>query len=167
MSEQPQDDDHKLNVRLAGLCGMRIDEDPDAHADDYPRVVVYAAYPDLLFLETERGQSYECDVLWNPLEDERQAFRFVVKAMGERECCLELEVGCASDVVAWWYREGTPIAGKAGSFKDGVARPICLAALEAAEKLGSTCTCGQPTTRKHRCPSLFPAEKLEERDGSR
>jgi len=141
MSDEPQDGvwtDHVLNRRLAKLCGMPVTAYPARRGKEYPQVIVNSA-GELIFVERfNKEESF--DVIWNPLKDERHAFRYVVKALGQR----------GVSVTAWSDKstEGLVRYGalavdngrcgkiiSAGPWCDSVARAICLAALEAWEKL--------------------------------
>ena len=171
MSEQPQDD-HTLNIRLARLCGFPVTKFGTLLPEQYPQVRMWDATGRLeLYASSDYAAMRPYDrplVLWNPLKDERQAFRYVVKAMqrlhiGPAIYCGQREEGCQVQIVwaNWTVNQESATS---------IARPICLAALDAAERLKNPmCTCGteHPPGRPHRCPSLDGTEKLEERDGSR
>ena len=134
MSDEAKTTDHALSIRLAKLCGM-----PTQWTGEYPCVLESPARKGL-WLVTGFNDPQE---LWNPLEDDRQCFRYVVAALGRLGATLELCVPCqgwgpvfatfACKQLArphiWATAVGETVPGR------NVARPICLAALEAAEKL--------------------------------
>lgn len=135
MSEQPQDD-HKLCIRLARLCGIKVvpRDTPLLEGIAYPCIIYGQG---LIFLRSPRDSEP-----WNPLEDERQAFRYVDAAMSRRDCSLRLNRGAshhaAGIALTAEYLKGSHFGETLGgtmAFYANVARPICLAALEAWEKL--------------------------------
>lgn len=138
-SEEPKhDDDHDLKIRLARLCGMPVHEEIDGNHNpkECPQVR-FDSDGEPVFFETSLAGGV---VPWNPLEDERQAFRYVVAAMGR----MGISVTAWSDKNAEGEIRYGALAvddgrcGKivsAGPWSDSVARCLCLAALEAWEKL--------------------------------
>lgn len=136
MTNQPQND-HTLNIRLAELCKL-------------PREWGSSVFPCVLknrngTLRLVYGGDGHTSEPWSPLEDERQAFRFVVKALGRMGCVVDLMIrdtghmGVMQAVQILPSPELFPsypdrIAKSIGMFST-IARPICLAALEAWEKL--------------------------------
>lgn len=158
MTDQPQDD-HKMNVRLARLCGMKV-LDPVGHHEIYPEPENFPHVVDTGFPPVQLYEDYalspagdDIDMRyedWNPLDDERQAFRFVAAALGRMGCFLLLRVvpnvaaasggTCVVEVmpsVKLGRIDPGPLAATATAF-ESIARPICLAALEAWEKLEKT-----------------------------
>ena len=135
MSEQPQETDHELCVRLAKLCKL-------------PREWGSGVYPCVLedragLLRLVQAGDGRTSEPWNPLKDERQAWRYVVKALGRMGCAV---TACALPATVVGVVYGAEVLKEGDSVKpaivskvmgtfENVARPICLAALEAWEKL--------------------------------
>ncbi len=146
MSDQPQTD-HELCIRLAKLCGFPIQADwQDFYPESYPQLR-RDIDDTLLFVETDRGG----DDPWNPLEDERQAFRHVVKALKSLGFWWEMKQSENEDVkvsVGRQVRYGVSGIYSTQHYEPGgtACRALCLAALEAWEKLEKepTCTKSEP-----------------------